>query len=83
MEHDNRVEVERILKEVFGKDMKVLGCIKEIEIGSVVSKDKDESSVSFGGDDRDHQGLAGDDSDELADQALEIFGGELMEEDNS
>lgn len=60
MEHDNRIEIERVFKEVFGKDVKLLGRVKEIQISSAVSKDKPEDSV--------------------IDDALEVFGGEFVEE---
>lgn len=45
MEHDNRIEIERVFKEVFGKELKILGKVKEIQISSAVSKNKNPSSV--------------------------------------
>jgi DNA polymerase III subunit gamma/tau len=72
MEHDNRVVIEGIFEEVFGQKVKIIGRVKEIEIDSAVSrshKDLDEPVAS------------NDTKDELTDQALEIFGGELLEED--
>lgn len=63
MEHDNRIEVERIFKEVFGHDVKIIGKVKEIEIGSAVSSDQDEESEDF------------------AKSALEVFGGEFVDEE--
>lgn len=47
MEHDNRIEVERIFKEVFGYDVKIIGKVKEIEIGSAVSSDQDGENEDF------------------------------------
>lgn len=72
IEHENRVEIEKIFEEVFGKKVKLIGRVKDIEIGSAVSEDDDEE--------RGHGGL-NEDGDDLADQALEVFGGELMEEE--
>jgi len=45
MEHDNRIEIERVFKEVFGKELKILGKVKEIQISSAVSENKNPSSV--------------------------------------
>lgn len=73
IEHDNRVEVERAFKDVFDIDVKILSRVKEIEIDSPMNKDEDEP------EERAHQGIQN--SDEITDQALEIFGGEIIEED--
>lgn len=73
IEHDNRVEVERAFKDVFDIDVKILSRVKEIEIDSPMNKDEDEP------EERTHQGIQN--SDEITDQALEIFGGEIIEED--
>jgi len=72
IEHDNRVEVERAFKDVFDIDVKILSRVKEIEINSPMNKDEDEP------EERAHQGIGN--SDEITDQALEIFGGEIIEE---
>lgn len=66
IEHDNRIELENLIKIAFGKPVKITGIVKELELKSVV-EDKPrvaEPEVS---------------EDDLADQALEIFGGELVE----
>jgi len=73
IEHDNRVEVERAFKDVFDIDVKILSRVKEIEIDSPMNKDEDEP------EERAHKGI--ENSDEITDQALEIFGGEIIEED--
>jgi len=77
MEHENRIEIEKIFDEFFGTKVKISGRIKDIEIGSSISKDKDE---------RVHREINGSTQggspaldDELADQALEVFGGELID----
>ncbi len=64
MEHDHRVEVEAVIKEVTGKPVKMLVVVKELEIKPVVEEEKvvipakEESKV---------------------DEALGIFGGEVMD----
>ena len=81
MEHDNRIEIEKIFQEFFGVAVKLLGRVKEIEIDSTISEDKDE---------RAHQGIDGlpseaspaPESEDLADQALEVFGGEFIEDED-
>ncbi len=60
MEHENRIEIERIFKDVFGKELKVLGKVKEIQISSAVSANKT--------------------SDTVLDDAIEVFGGEFIDE---
>lgn len=68
MEHDNRVHLESVIKELFGNGVKVSAVVKAIEIKPVMEEDKveaqPEESVS-----------AGD-----VDAALEIFGGMVMED---
>lgn len=56
MEHDNRVELETLIKEMFNKPVKIHAKVKELEIKSVMDEESD-----------------------IADQALEIFGGELID----
>jgi len=73
IEHDNRVEVERAFKDVFGIDIKILSRVKEIEINPPINETEDELI------ERDHAGIKN--SNEAADQALEVFGGEVIEED--
>lgn len=75
MEHDNRVEIEKIFKELFGQEVKLASKVKDIKLGSIVNRDVDERAKE-----RPVAGL--DKEDDLADQAMEIFGGELMEEEN-
>ena len=58
MEHDNRVVVEQIFKELFGRNIKLLARTKDIKIDSIVNSDEDMS-------DQD---------------ALDIIGGELVED---
>jgi len=71
MEHDNRVKIEGIINEHFGLEVKLVSSVKDIQIGSTVSKDVDERASSG------IKETPGEGS-ELADQALEIFGGELI-----
>ena len=72
MEHENRIEIEKIFQEFFGVGVKLLGRVKDIEIDSTISNDTDE---------RAHKGLE-DEGGDLADQALEVFGGEFIEDEN-
>jgi DNA polymerase-3 subunit gamma/tau len=73
IEHDNRVEVERAFRDVFDIDVKILSRVKEIEINSPINETEDELL------EREHAGIQN--SNEAADQALEVFGGEIIEED--
>ncbi|MFA6918161.1 MAG: DNA polymerase III subunit gamma/tau [Candidatus Gracilibacteria bacterium] len=66
MEHENRIELESIIKDIFKKSVKISATVKELEIKSVVTDDQN-ASLSAGA------------SDDLTDQALEIFGGEVVE----
>lgn len=67
MEHDNRVVIEQIFKDFFGHNIKLLARTKDIKLDSIVSRDVDERAGLSGG------------NDDLADQALEILGGEFVE----
>jgi DNA polymerase III subunit gamma/tau len=81
MEHDNRIEIEKIFQEFFGVAVKLLGRVREIEIDSTISEDSDE---------RAHQGIPNNpgevapapEANDLADQALEVFGGEFIEDED-
>lgn len=64
MEHDHRVEFESVIKDLTGKPVKILSIVKDLEIKSVV----DEEKVAATGKD-----------DSLVDEALGIFGGEVMD----
>lgn len=55
MVHDSRVDVEKAFEKVFGRSVKVIGNLKEVELGSKSQ-------------------------DDLASDAVTIFGGELIEE---
>jgi DNA polymerase III subunit gamma/tau len=75
MEHENRIVVEQIFKEFFNQEVKILSITKDIKLGS---------TVTTKADDRPHEGISADSSKkapDLADQALEVFGGEFMEEE--
>ncbi|NIA01968.1 MAG: DNA polymerase III subunit gamma/tau [Nitrospirae bacterium] len=55
MEHDHRVEVEAVINEVTDKPVKILVVVKELEIKSVVEKEKEDNIVDealgiFGGE---------------------------------
>ena len=67
MEHDNRTELETIIKEIFQKSVKISATVKELEIKSVVSDDSNVLQEE-------------NPAEDLADQALEIFGGEVVED---
>ena len=67
MEHENRIELESIIKDIFKKSVKISATVKELEIKSVVADDQNASPSA-------------DTSDDLTDQALEIFGGEVVED---
>lgn len=75
MEHDSRVEIEKIFKELFGKEVKLVSRVKDIKLGSMVSNDVDERVAE-----RPISALKQSDED-IADEALKMFGGELVEED--
>ena len=64
MEHDHRVELEETIKELFGQAVKILTVVKSIEIKPVV----EDSSHAGGGQ-----------SGSAVDDALEIFGGQVMD----
>ena len=64
MEHDHRVELENTVKELSGQAVKILTVVKSIEIKPVV----EESSHAIGGQ-----------SGSVVDEALEIFGGQVMD----
>ncbi|MFA4891504.1 MAG: DNA polymerase III subunit gamma/tau [Candidatus Gracilibacteria bacterium] len=91
MEHDNRIEIEKIFEDFFGTKIKLSGRVKDIEIGSTISDDKDERShrgVDHAGDSVSDLAV-GREVDQgnpspggLADQALEVFGGELIEDED-
>ncbi len=66
IEHDNRIELEDLIKVVFGKPVKITGIVKELELKSVVEEKPNVAEPEISEDD-------------LTDQALEIFGGELVE----
>ncbi|MFA7685747.1 MAG: DNA polymerase III subunit gamma/tau [Candidatus Gracilibacteria bacterium] len=67
MEHDNRAELETIIKEIFQKSVRVSATAKELEIKTVVSDNENISPNENAAED-------------LTDQALEIFGGEMVED---
>jgi len=69
MEHENRIEIEKIFEEVFGVPVKLLGQVKEIEIDSTITEDSSE---------REHKGIEEDSTDNV----LEVFGGELIEDED-
>ncbi|MBT3704949.1 DNA polymerase III subunit gamma/tau [Candidatus Peregrinibacteria bacterium] len=69
MEHENRIEIEKIFEEVFGVPVKLLGQVKEIEIDSTITEDSSE---------REHKGIEEDSTDDV----LEVFGGELIEDED-
>lgn len=66
MEHDHRVELESILKELLGQDFKIETVLKPLEMKPTV----DEESVN----EEQRQG----DKDEKVKEVLEIFGGEVV-----
>ena len=68
MEHENRIELESIIKDIFKKPVKISATVKELEIKSVVT------------DTQNPDPAVENSSDDLADQALEIFGGEVLED---
>jgi len=67
MEHENRIELESIIKDIFKKQVKISATVKELEIKSVVTDAQNPVSAE-------------ESSDDLTDQALEIFGGEVVED---
>ena len=71
MEHDNRVVIEQIFKELFHQDVKIISIIRDIKL---------DSTVTTKAEDRPHEGLADapKNADNLADQALDVFGGEFV-----
>jgi len=83
MEHESRIEIEKIFEEFFGVPVKIMGQVKDIEIGSTVSEDTSENAS-----DREHQTLETPDKDvveeedDLANDALEVFGGEFIEDED-
>jgi len=62
MEHDNRSELEEIIKEMFNSPVKIATIVKELDIKSVI-EDAPSSNAAPGND--------------MDDKALEIFGGEM------
>lgn len=64
LEHDNRIELELLLKEFFGQGVKIKTKIKEVEIKSVMEEQK-----------TPHHTKEAD----ITDQALEIFGGQIVD----
>jgi len=66
MEHDSRAEIETIIKELFKSPVKVLTSMKELDIKSVVEDLPSEQENPP--------------SNDMEDQALEIFGGEIVED---
>jgi DNA polymerase III subunit gamma/tau len=64
MEHDHRVQVEAIIKEVTGKPVKMLVEVKELEIKPVMEEEKVVIPVK---------------KESTVDEALGIFGGEVMD----
>jgi DNA polymerase-3 subunit gamma/tau len=71
MEHDHRVELEAVIKDLIGQGIKILSVVKEIEIKSVVDE---ESSGPAEAPEQNE-----DSSKELVDEALDVFGGEVVE----
>lgn len=67
MEHENRIELESIIKDIFKKSVKISATVKELEIKSVVADDQNASPFP-------------ESTDDLTGQALEIFGGEIVED---
>ncbi len=63
MEHDHRVELEDVIKEVTGKAVKVESIVKELEIKSVVHEDNGKEIVK---------------ENNIVDDALDVFGGEIV-----
>jgi DNA polymerase III subunit gamma/tau len=72
VEHDHRVELEGALKESLGQAMKVTAIVKSLEIKPVTEQRPAEAHVSS-------EPVAEAKSDMHIDQALEIFGGELVD----
>jgi DNA polymerase III subunit gamma/tau len=65
MEHDNRVEIETVINKLFNTSVKIASNVKELDLKSVVEEKK---------------APAVDNSNKITDQALEIFGGELLDD---
>jgi len=68
MEHDNRVELEEIIEENLGSAVKIVSIVKELEIKPVV-----EEIVS-----RDYPVVEKEKKGDLMNEALDIFGGEVV-----
>lgn len=66
-EHDNRVELESALNEVFGSAIKVVSTVKALEIRPVSEKNTEKEKQENSPDNR------------FLSQAMEIFGGEIVE----
>ena len=64
MEHDHRVELEDVIKEVTGKAVKVESIVKELEIKSVVHEDEQKDVIQ--------------ERNNIVDDALDVFGGEVV-----
>ncbi len=69
MEHDHRVELENIMDNYFGDSLKIVAEIKEIEIKPVVNEEQISQAVN------PHEN---EKKQDVVDQALEIFGGEIL-----
>ncbi|MBD3331031.1 DNA polymerase III subunit gamma/tau [Candidatus Peregrinibacteria bacterium] len=79
MENDCRVELEAIVKDLFGKDIKIDAIVREVEIKPVV--DKPETFVPPPPQNMPNAKNSGGKAkkdDEMLDQALDIFGGKVV-----
>lgn len=64
MEHENRIELEGLIKELFDKPVKIAAQLKELEMKPVIEENHEDDKQE----------------DSVLDEAMEIFGGEIMEE---
>ncbi|MBU1151909.1 hypothetical protein KJ632_03740, partial [Patescibacteria group bacterium] len=70
MEHDNRVELEKVIEDVFSKKIKLNARVKEMELKTVMEEDLDRMQS---------EPKPKPEVEDALDQALNIFGGELVE----
>lgn len=66
MEHDYRVELETVIKDVTGRAVKVDSIVKELEIKSVMHEDDRKEEVIAKGENN------------IVEDALDVFGGEVV-----
>lgn len=71
MEHDNRVELESVIKDLTGSPVKILSVVKELEIKPVVEESEVEKSAV--------EEKKSTKKPDVVNQALNIFGGEVVE----